>query len=81
MPKTYSNGTHTFFSDGKRGTIQYRGYDLADIVANGKKFIDTAHLMVFGFWPSVEEGVNFQRKLFDAMHIDQCVFDTIYAFP
>lgn len=37
--------------------------------------------MVFGFWPSAEEGANFQRKLFDAMHIEQCVFDTIRAFP
>ncbi|KAF3403138.1 Citrate synthase [Talaromyces pinophilus] len=69
------------YVDGKRGKIQYRGYDLADVVANGKKFIDTAHLMVFGFWPSADEGANFQRKLFDAMHIDQCVFDTIRAFP
>lgn len=64
-----------------KGTIQYRGYDISDIVKNNKKFIDTAHLLIWGHWPSPKESEKLQNKLFLAMHLEQNVFDVIRSFP
>ncbi|KAF4181155.1 hypothetical protein CNMCM8927_008616 [Aspergillus lentulus] len=69
------------YVDGMRGQIQYRGYDLNDVVANNKRFIDTAHLLLWNHWPSADEADVFQRKLFDAMHLDEVVLNAVRAFP
>lgn len=68
------------YSDGLKGTIQYRGYDIADIVGK-KTFIDTAHLLIWGHWPSSEEARGLHEKLSNVPLIDESVFNVIRAFP
>ena len=42
--------------------IQYRGYSISNIV--GKKgFYDTFHLLVWGRWPSTQEGHKLQQDM------------------
>lgn len=67
-------------SDGLKGTVQYRGYDIADIVGK-KTFIDTAHLLIWGHWPSSEEARGLHEKLSIVPLIEKPVFDVIQAFP
>jgi citrate synthase len=67
-------------SDGLKGTIQYRGYSIADIVGH-KKFIDTAHLLIWGNWPSPDESQNLQKKLNNVPLVDESVFNVIRSFP
>ena len=60
--------------------IQYRGYSIGDIV--GKKgFIDTAHLLIWGEWPTRDQRIKLQAKLNHVPLPDQSVFDVIHSFP
>ncbi|KAJ6080570.1 citrate synthase [Penicillium canescens] len=68
------------FIDGLKGTIQYRGYPIADIVGH-KKFIDTAHLLIWGNWPSPDESQNLQKKLNNVPLVDESIFNVIRSFP
>ena len=66
-------------SDGRKGTIQYRGYSIADLV--GKvKFVDTAHLLIWGHLPSNEERAKLEHDLAHVPLPDQTVFNVIRAF-
>lgn len=68
------------YADGNKGTIQYRGYSITDLV--GKKgWEDTAHLLIWGSFPSPEERSSFKKKLATYPLPAQSVFDIINAFP
>ena len=67
-------------SDGLKGTIQYRGYRIEDIVGK-KKFIDTAHLLIWGDWPTPEQAQTLHEKLASVPVINESVFKVIQAFP
>ncbi|ORY55257.1 citrate synthase-like protein [Pseudomassariella vexata] len=68
------------YIDGQEGTIQYRGYPLQDIIGK-KKFIDVAHLLIWGKWPSTEEAQGFQERLNRVPLLDYRVFHVIHSFP
>lgn len=60
--------------------IQYRGYSISDIV--GKKgFIDTAHLLIWGEWPTIDQRDKLHAKLNSVPLPDQSVFNVIRSFP
>ena len=60
--------------------IQYRGYSIGDIL--GKKgFIDTAHLLIWGKWPTIDQRDELQASLSRVPLPVQSVFDVIRSFP
>ncbi|KAA8649556.1 hypothetical protein EYZ11_006620 [Aspergillus tanneri] len=69
------------YIDGMKGVIQYRGYSIDDIIAEGKSFIDTVHLLVWGHWPSPLEASKLQNKIFAAQRLDGSVYQVIRSFP
>ena len=50
------------FIDGEKGILRYRGYDIADLVANCD-FIEVAYLLIKGVLPTPEERSNYARLL------------------
>lgn len=70
-----------FCSDGMKGVITYRGYSIDDIISNGKNFIDTVHLLVWGRWPSKEAATKLQEKITIAMRLEESVYNVIRSFP
>lgn len=46
-----------------------------------KKFIDTAHLLIWGEWPTPEQAKSLQEKLSSVPVLDESVFKVIQAFP
>ncbi|KAL1634247.1 hypothetical protein SLS58_010752 [Diplodia intermedia] len=69
------------FIDGLKGMIQYRGYDINDLVATKKGFVDTANLLWFGSLPSPAEKQALQDKLNAVPLLDDHVFNVIRAMP
>ncbi|RAL03097.1 citrate synthase [Aspergillus ibericus CBS 121593] len=69
------------YIDGTKGIIQYRGYSIDDIISQGKSFIDTVHLLVWGHWPSPIEAKKLQIRIADAMTLDGSVYQVIRSFP
>ena len=66
--------------DGKKGTIQYRGYSITDLY--GKvKFVETAFLLIWGHLPSREEREKLEHDLAHVPLPGKEVFDVIRAFP
>lgn len=68
------------YIDGLKGTIQYRGYSINDIVGR-KTFIDTAHLLIWGHWPSAAEAETLQQRLDQVPVPQDFVFNVIKSFP
>ncbi|KAE8380408.1 citrate synthase-like protein [Aspergillus bertholletiae] len=68
------------YIDGLKGTIQYRGYSINDIVGR-KTFIDTAHLLIWGHWPSSAEAETLQNRLDQVPVPQDFVFNVIKSFP
>ncbi|OGM42234.1 citrate synthase [Aspergillus bombycis] len=68
------------YIDGLKGTIQYRGYSINDIVGR-KTFIDTAHLLIWGHWPSAGEAETLQQRLDQVPVPQDFVFNVIKSFP
>lgn len=69
------------YIDGTKGIIQYRGYSIDDIIRQGKSFIDTVHLLIWGHWPSPIEAKKLQIRISDAMTLDGSVYQVIRSFP
>ncbi|KAH7063088.1 citrate synthase [Macrophomina phaseolina] len=69
------------FIDGLKGIVQYRGYDISDLVQAKKGFLDTAHLLWFGTLPSPAEKQQLQDKLNAVPLIDDNVFNVIRSMP
>ncbi|KAL6717769.1 hypothetical protein ACLMJK_003854 [Lecanora helva] len=68
------------YVDGKKGTIQYRGYSITDLY--GKvRFVDTAFLLIWGHIPSKEERAKLEYDLAHTALPSKQVFDVIRAFP
>lgn len=67
-------------SDGTKGVIQYRGYNINDIIASGKSYYDTTHLLVWGSWPTEDEKLNLDKQL-KAYPLPDTVLKIIHAFP
>lgn len=61
--------------------IQYRGYDIDDLVRTNKGFIDTVHLLWFGALPSPAEKKLLQDQINAVPLIDDNVFNVIRAMP
>lgn len=61
--------------------IQYRGYDINDLVASKKGFVDTASLLWFGTLPSPAEKQALQDRLNAVPLLDDHVFNVIRAMP
>ncbi|KAE8167479.1 citrate synthase-like protein [Aspergillus tamarii] len=68
------------YIDGLKGTIQYRGYSINDIVGR-KTFIDTAHLLIWGHWPTAAEAETLQQRLDQVPVPEDFVFNVIKSFP
>jgi citrate synthase len=66
--------------DGANGRLYYRGYPIEDIVAK-KSFDETAHLLLFGAFPSAEELVSFRRTLAEHRQPPGFVLDVARALP
>lgn len=67
------------FSDGLKGLLFYRGYDIGDLVAR-KGFLDTQYLLLWGHLPSSEEQQQWQRTLASTPNLPQSVHDVILSF-
>ena len=68
------------YIDGLKGSIQYRGYSITDIIGK-KDYCDTLHLLVWGTWPSREQRRRLQENINRVPLPDPYVFDVIRAFP
>jgi citrate synthase len=68
-------------SDGLKGSIQYRGYSIVDIVKQRKSYLDTAYLLIWGKWPSKKQNIVLRTELGNVPEPHKCVFDTIRSFP
>ncbi|KAF9634887.1 putative citrate synthase protein [Lasiodiplodia theobromae] len=64
------------FIDGLKGMIQYRGYDINDLVASKKGFVDTANLLWFGTLPTPAEKQALQDRLNAVPLLDDHVFNS-----
>ena len=69
------------YIDGHRGIITYRGYSIEDILKAKKGYVDTAHLLIWGRWPSSEERLKLHDDLNAHSILPHCVLDVIKAFP
>ena len=67
------------FIDGEKGILRYRGYDIADLVANCD-FIEVAYLLIKGVLPTPEERSNYARLLnkHSMLHTDMRNFFRAY---
>ncbi|OJD32186.1 citrate synthase [Diplodia corticola] len=77
---TVAESTITFI-DGLKGMIQYRGYDIKDIVKSDKRVIDVCHLLWRGAWPTKEQAQKFQQELNNVPVINDTVLGAIRAIP
>ena len=68
------------YIDGLKGTIQYRGYSITDIIGK-KDYYDTLHLLVWGKWPSQQQRWQLQDSINRVPLPDPFVFDVIRTFP
>jgi citrate synthase len=79
------HGQHTqekyfdIISDGLKGILFYRGYDIGDLVSK-RGFIDTQFLLLNGHLPSHGEKLQWQRRLSD-VQLKRSILDVIRAFP
>ena len=67
-------------SDGLKGVLCYRGYDIGDLVTK-KDFTDTQFLLLQGHLPSPQEKVQWQGDLASISQPHKSVFDVIRSFP
>ncbi|KAJ5647725.1 hypothetical protein N7490_004097 [Penicillium lividum] len=68
------------YIDGVKGTIQYRGYMLDELLEK-HDFEDVSFLLVWGHLPSREEKLKFRANLSARANPPQSVIDTIKSFP
>ena len=66
--------------DGNKGTIQYRGHNIVDLIGK-KQFADITFLLIWGHLPSDEEKAKFEKDIATVPLPDQSVFDVIKSFP
>jgi len=50
------------FTDGDKGILRYRGYDITEL-AEKLTFVETAHLLIYGSPPTLEQKAEFSRHL------------------
>lgn len=67
------------YIDGEKGILRYRGYDIADLVANCD-FIEVAYLLVKGVLPNAVERSNYAQLLnkHSLLHVDMQNFFRAY---
>lgn len=68
------------YSDGLKGILCYRGYDIGDLVTK-KAFTDTQFLLLHDHLPSSKEKSEWQRDLARVSLPHNSVFDVIRSFP
>jgi citrate synthase len=67
-------------SDGERGQIHFRGYDIGYLFEN-HEYEEVVFLLMYGNLPSAEEAQAFRRGLVAELKAPKVVVDTIHAFP
>lgn len=67
-------------SDGLKGLLEYRGYDIGDLVSK-KRFVDVQYLLIRGELPSPNQTVLWQQQLAAVPRPHGSVFDVIRSFP
>ena len=60
----YFDRTKTTFIDGKKGVLEYRGYNIHDL-AEKSTFEETAYLLLYGNLPTSGELENFENQTED----------------
>ncbi|KAJ9143311.1 Citrate synthase [Pleurostoma richardsiae] len=68
------------YIDGVKGTIQYRGYALDELIEE-HDFEDVSFLLIWGHLPSPQEKIDYRRTLASKATPPPCVIDTIKCFP
>ena len=63
-----------------KGLLEYRGYDIGDLVSK-KRFVDVQYLLIRGELPSDEEKESWQKEISAVPQLDSSVFNVIRAFP
>ena len=67
--------------DPNNGTLQYRQYMIADLIAGNYGFEDCTILLARGTLPTEEEKSNLRKELFSGMRIPSSVLDVVRSFP
>jgi citrate synthase len=66
--------------DGVKGSIQYRGYTLDELLEKND-FEDVSFLLIWGHLPSQEEKLQYRSKLAHKATPPEAVVNTIKCFP
>ncbi|KAI9731564.1 MAG: hypothetical protein M1834_004684 [Cirrosporium novae-zelandiae] len=67
------------YVDGKKGTIQFRGIHLQDLVWD-HSYLEVASLLIFGHLPTPQEATRFANSISAVPPQPQTVFDVIRGF-
>ena len=70
-----------YSSDPEKGTLQYRQYRIADLIAGKHGLEDCTHLLAWGTLPTAKERNKLKGELFSAMTIPSETLDVIRSFP
>lgn len=68
------------YIDGEKGILRYRGYDIEDLARNSS-FVETAHLLLYGELPDIEQRDNFSRLLNRSSLIHEDMHHFFNAYP
>ncbi|KAI1329109.1 citrate synthase [Xylariaceae sp. FL0255] len=68
------------YIDGLEGTIQYRGYNIHDIIGK-KKYEDLSYLLIWGDWPTPEQRQTYKERLNGVPVLPDSVLTCIRSFP
>ena len=72
----YFDRTETTFIDGKKGVLEYRGYNI-DELAELSTFEETAYLLIHGELPTQTQLDNYDADLKGARELPEQIFDIL----
>jgi citrate synthase len=72
----YFDRSETTFIDGKKGVLEYRGYNINEL-AEHSTFEETAYLLIHGKLPTQAELDEFDAELKSARQLPEKIFDVI----
>ena len=72
----YFDRTTTTFIDGKKGVLEYRGYNIHDL-AEHSTFEETAYLLIYGNLPTKAQLNEFDSELKAARELPEKILDVI----
>jgi citrate synthase len=68
------------FLNGEKGELRYRGYSIDDLAENAS-FIQTAYLLIFGSFPTVEQLAKFESDIKAHSEVDSRLLQIVDTFP